>query len=151
VVLADRPHDPVTSTRLVSLVQRSVAAIDYQVEAVDRPVRLVIQSELATNEPLPPASGDPRVSAMLEAPLRSERHTCDGVRAELVYRTEHSGMLIGAAMDPLVDGPPCTQVLAESFADLGRVTVTVSLEPGQRLRLVKFVTGLHDCGGSNGQ
>jgi alpha,alpha-trehalose phosphorylase len=130
----------ITSTRLVSLVQRSLAAIDYQVEAVDRPVRLVIQSELTTNEPLPPATGDPRVSAMLAAPLRSEEHTCDGTRAELVHRTERSGLVIGAAMDHLVDGPPGTQILAESFADLGRVTVTVALEPGQRLRLVKFVT-----------
>jgi len=81
----------VTSTRLVSLVQRSVAAIDYQVEAVDGPVRLVVQSELVTNEPLPPASGDPRVSAVLEAPLRSEGHACDGARAELVHRTSTAG------------------------------------------------------------
>jgi len=130
----------VTSTRLVSLVQRSVAAIDYQVEAVDHPVRLVIQSELVANEPLPPASDDPRVAAVLEAPLRSEAHDCDGARAELVHRTEHSGLLVAAAMDHVVDGPPSTLVLAESFADLGRVTVTVSLEPGERLRLTKFVT-----------
>ncbi|MGH3783696.1 MAG: glycoside hydrolase family 65 protein [Pseudonocardiaceae bacterium] len=130
----------VTSTRLVSLVQRSVAAIDYQVEAVDRPVRLVVQSELVTNEPLPPASDDPRVSVVLEAPLRSQEHACVGARAVLVHRTESSELLMAAAMDHLVDGPPSTQVLAESFPDLGRVTVTVSLEPGQRLHLVKFVT-----------
>ncbi len=129
----------VTSARLVSLVQRSVAAIEYQVKAVDEPVRLVIQSELVTNEPLPPASGDPRVSAVLEAPLRSEEYGCDGARAELVHSTEHSGLLMAAAMDHLVEGPPSTLVEAESFPDLGRVTVTVSLEPGQRIRLVKFV------------
>src|SRR5271155_5147018 len=36
----------VTSTRLVSLVERAVAAVKYEVEAIDTPVRLVVQSEL---------------------------------------------------------------------------------------------------------
>ena len=129
----------VTSARLVSLVQRSVAAIEYQVEAVDEPVRLVIQSELVTNEPLPPADDDPRVAAVLAAPLRSEEHGCGGARVELVHSTEHSALLVAAAMDHLVAGPASTLVEAESFPDLGRVTVTVSLEPGERIRLVKFV------------
>ena len=57
------------STRLVSLVQRAIAAICYEVEAVDRTVRLVVQSELVANEALPQADGDPRASAVLEAPL----------------------------------------------------------------------------------
>ncbi|MGI8492692.1 MAG: glycoside hydrolase family 65 protein [Acidimicrobiales bacterium] len=130
----------VTSTRRVSLVQRSVAAIDYVVEAIDRPVRLVVQSELVANEPPLQAGGDPRVSAVLEAPFRSEAHACDGARAEQVHRTEHSSLVMAAAMDHLVEGPPSTIVLAESFVDLGRVTVTVLLEPGETLRLVKFVT-----------
>ena len=40
----------VTSTRLVSLAQRAVAAILYEVEPLDRPVRVVVQSELVANE-----------------------------------------------------------------------------------------------------
>ena len=59
----------VSSTRLVSLTQRSIAAVSYQVESLDGPVRVVVQSELVANEELPPVSGDPRVAAALEAPL----------------------------------------------------------------------------------
>lgn len=39
----------VTSTRLVSLAHRSVAAIEYVVEAIEEFVRVTVQSELVTN------------------------------------------------------------------------------------------------------
>ncbi|MGB7104038.1 MAG: hypothetical protein WBD82_05525, partial [Acidimicrobiales bacterium] len=129
----------VTSTRLVSLVQRAVAAVKYEVEALDTSVRLVIQSELVVNEEQPPSSGDPRVSAVLEAPWESEGYASDGARVELVHRTKRSQITVSAAADHLVNGPPSTQVVAESFPDLGRVTITVTLQPGERLSVVKFV------------
>ena len=47
----------VTSTRLVSLTQRSVAAIEYTVEAVDEFALITVQSELVANEDLPADSG----------------------------------------------------------------------------------------------
>src|ERR1700691_2215130 len=59
----------VTSTRLVSLSQRSVVAIEYIVEAIDQFVRVTVQSELVANEEQPTTSGDPRVAAILETPL----------------------------------------------------------------------------------
>ena len=43
----------VRSTRLVSFAQRAIAAITYEVEPVDEPVRVVVQSELIANEELP--------------------------------------------------------------------------------------------------
>ncbi len=64
----------VTSTRLVSLSQRSVVAIEYVVEAVDQFVRVTVQSELVANEDQPTTSGDPRVSAILDNPLEAVQH-----------------------------------------------------------------------------
>ncbi len=55
----------VRSTRLVSLAQRSVAAIEYIVEAIDEFVRVTVQSELVANEDQPERSEDPRVAAVL--------------------------------------------------------------------------------------
>src|SRR5438128_11561648 len=43
----------VTSVRLVSFMQRAVAAIEYVVEALDDRARIVVQSELVANEPMP--------------------------------------------------------------------------------------------------
>ncbi|GAA3353598.1 hypothetical protein GCM10017744_007670 [Streptomyces antimycoticus] len=49
----------VRSTRLVSLTQRTIAAVAYEVEAVDAQIRVVVQSELVANEQLPERAGDP--------------------------------------------------------------------------------------------
>ncbi|MEU8246794.1 glycosyl hydrolase family 65 protein [Nonomuraea sp. NPDC048916] len=129
----------VSSVRLVSLVQRSIAAICYEVTPLDETLRVVVQSELVANEQLPKMGGDPRIAAALDAPLVAEEDSARDARSVLVHSTRRSGLRMAAAMDHLVDGPPGTQVVAESSPDLGRVTVTASLAAGQPLRLVKFV------------
>jgi len=129
-----------TSTRLVSLVQRSIAAIKYEVEAIDQSVRLVAQSELVVNEPPPASSGDPRDSDVLDSPWHSVSFGSDRTRAVLVHSTEFSKLMVAAAMDHLVDETTSTDIVGESFPDTGRVTISVNLEPGERLSLVKFVS-----------
>src|SRR5438270_9888178 len=52
-----------STTRLVSFVQRAVAAVLYEVEPVDGATRLVVQSELVANEPPPTVETDPRAPA----------------------------------------------------------------------------------------
>jgi alpha,alpha-trehalose phosphorylase len=129
----------VNSTRLVSFVQRAVAAILYEVEAVDA-VDLVVQSELVANEPLPtPPAQDPRTAAILTTHLRSEYFGHRDRRAGLVHSTAASGLRLAAGIDHLVDGPPGTESGAESGPDLARLTVATTLKPGERLRLVKFI------------
>ena len=129
----------VTSTRLVSFVQRAVAAIEYEIEALESPVRVVVQSELVANEPAPPRSADPRAAAALEAPLVSQAFFDHALRVVLVHSTRASGLTMAAGMDHIVEGPSGTEASAESLADVGRVTVASDLEPGERLRVVKFI------------
>jgi len=130
----------VTSTRLVSFVQRSVAAIRYQVRCLDgAPLRVVLQSELVANEPGPARSADPRAAAALEAPLIAELQECHDLRAVLMHRTRASGLLLGAGMDHVVDGPDGTLAEAEVGPDLGRVTVSAELPDGAPLTLTKLL------------
>ncbi|MER6397716.1 glycoside hydrolase family 65 protein [Kitasatospora sp. NPDC059973] len=131
----------VHSTRLVSLTQRAIAAVEYTVEAVDGPVRIVLQSELVANEQLPGgAESDPRASAVLEAPLLAEAHHAGGTKAVLVHRTRYSGIRVAAGMDHVIDGPDRLDTVAEAEADNCRISVTTLLEPGEKLRLVKFMS-----------
>ena len=130
----------VRSIRIVSFTQRAVAAISYEVEAIGGRARVVVQSELVANEPLPPPGSDPRVAAALSSPLVAEDHGTRGeTSVDLAHRTAASGLRLAAAMDHVVDGPPDTWTMAEAGPDTGRVTVTTVLHPGQRLRIVKLL------------
>ena len=129
----------VKSTRLVSFAQRPVAAILYQVEPLEGPVRVVIQSELVANEPAPARLADPRAAAALDSPLRSEEHSSYENRVVLVHSTKLSKLRLAAAMDHLVDGPEGTETWTETAPDVGRVTIAADLAPGQRLQVVKFL------------
>ncbi|HEX2397470.1 MAG TPA: family 65 glycosyl hydrolase, partial [Solirubrobacteraceae bacterium] len=130
----------VSTVRLVSFVQRAVAAVAYEVEPLEGAARLVVQSELVPNEPLPTVEQDPRAAAALASALRPEYCSHRDARVVLVHSTTGSGLRMAAGMDHLIDGPAGTATPeAESSQDLGRVTVTAAVEPGQRLRLVKFL------------
>ena len=130
----------VCSTRLVSLTRRSLMAINWRVEPVDAPLRIVAQSELVANEELPRQSGDPRVAAVIESPLEPIEHDGLEQRAMLIHRTRSSKLQMAAAMDHLVDceaGYVCELALHPNWA---RVTVSCDLDLDESMGLVKFVS-----------
>jgi alpha,alpha-trehalose phosphorylase len=129
----------ITSTRLVSFVERGVAAILYEVEPIDDSLRVVVQSELVTNEPLPTQTDDPRAAGATAAPLKAEWAVDRDLAAQLVHSATTTGLLVAAAMDHLVDGPPGTETSSESLDDEARVTIAADLGTGQRLQVVKLL------------
>jgi alpha,alpha-trehalose phosphorylase len=133
----------VTSTRLVSLTHRSVMAIAYEVEPLEASARVVLQSELVANEQLPERrTTDPRVAAALDNPLQPLEHDVRGMRLSLLHETRYSGRRVSAAADHLIEAPEGVKVTTDSEIrpEWGRVTVTATLKPGQKLRLIKFVS-----------
>ena len=128
-----------SSTRMVSFARRAVAQISYEVEPLDEPTPVVVQSELVSNESIPESTGDPRAAVALAAPLRSEAFDCRGTRAVLTHRTASSGLRLSAAMGHDINGPAGTEHFIESFEDLARLTVTAAVAPSRPLRLVKFI------------
>ncbi|MER7795990.1 glycosyl hydrolase family 65 protein [Microbacterium sp. NPDC096154] len=131
----------VTSTRLVSLTHRAVAAVRYEVRAVDGPVTLTVQSELVANEPLTEVHHDPRVKDALTDPLDSLGHFQLGTAATLVHVTRESGLGVAVAMNHVVAGAgsEAPTVSTETSPDLARTTIRARLDPGERLEVVKFV------------
>jgi alpha,alpha-trehalose phosphorylase len=131
----------VTSTRLVSLARRSIAAIEYQVEVTDDQgdLYVALQSDLLANESNQSQSGDPRAAAGLDRPLQSEMAVGRGRRALLVHRTKRSNLRIAAGMDHVIEVPDsCTEDI-EATGDLARYTLAARIPPGGSLRLVKYL------------
>jgi alpha,alpha-trehalose phosphorylase len=132
----------VTSTRLVSLVRRSIAAIEYQVHCTDDQgdLYVALQSDLLANaDIMATESGDPRAAAALARPLQSEQSVCRGRRAVLVHSTRRSGLRMAAGMDHVIDVPDMSSEEIEANGDLARYTLAARIPQGSSLRLVKFL------------
>ncbi len=127
----------VRSTRLVSFVQRALAGVEYEVEAVEEPLRVTVQSELVANEEQPPLSDDPRVSSALDKPLVAVESDLEQHGALLLHRTRASGLLMAAGMDHEVSAPGRVEQETDVRTDWARTTVVSVLQPGERLRVVK--------------
>ncbi len=130
----------VRSTRLVSFVQRAVAAICFEVEPVGDDAQVVLQSELVANEPLPAQSRDPRAAAALAAPLVGEEHSSYDRRGVLVHRLRASGLRMAAGMDHELEAPDRIDTSIEAWGDIARLTAATELKPGQVMRLTKYLS-----------
>ncbi len=132
----------VTSVRMVSLTQRAIAAFSYTVEPVDAKLRMVVQSELVTNEEMPQRGNDPRLAAILDSPLVSEEYgATDGPlpRAILVHKTKVSGLRVAAGMSHQITGPAKMVTSVEAREDLARCVVAAEVAPGEKLQIIKYV------------
>jgi alpha,alpha-trehalose phosphorylase len=129
----------VRTRRIVSFVQRSVAAIEYEVEAVDRPMRVALQSNLIANQAQFSSASDPRAAAAIGPVLESRLAADHDLRVVLAHSTRRTELVLAAGMDHVVVSSDHPTTLTQCEDDLGRVTIAARLEPGQPLRVVKFL------------
>ena len=130
----------VSTRRLVSLSLRSVVAIVYEVEALDHEVRIAVQSNLQANRSHVAEGDDPRKARALGDVLVSQLCADEGERVVLGHVTHTSGLAMAAGMDHVIECDSELETLTQAEADLGRVTLSAELAPGEQLRLTKFVS-----------
>jgi alpha,alpha-trehalose phosphorylase len=127
------------SRRLASLEHRHLAAMDYEVVALDSRVRIAISSELVTYGP-GEESDDPRrgkgFAEKVLVPLDARSHD---QRAVLHMTTRNSGLELGCGMDHAIDFAGELSVEADAEGDGAKLVVLADLEPDQPLRLSKYV------------
>jgi alpha,alpha-trehalose phosphorylase len=129
----------VRSSRLVSLDDRHLAAIVYEVAALDAPVYVAVSSQLATHTPVA-SSDDPRRSKGLAddvlVPVSAEAAGC---RAVLELATRDSGLHVACGIEHEVESDAEITIDANAESRHAAVLVEASLEPGERLMVTKYV------------
>jgi len=129
----------IRSSRLVSLDDRHLLAMTYEVVALDEPVRVTISSELVTHGPRR-ASDDPRATrGFAEQVLVPRTATARDARATLTLATRRSALHLACAMDHRVEGATVGSTTSSAAGDGAAVVIQAELVPGEPLRLEKYV------------
>lgn len=141
--LHNRCRVRVRTRRIVSLVDRHLACMIFEVEALDKAVSVSVASELA-DPPFQQASNesvDPRQRrGVAGVQLLRRKPTADGVHA--AFLTRSSGLALACGMAHQVTSGSCrTEVRLEE--QVTRVVFTGRLEPGTPLRIEKYVAYHH--------
>jgi trehalose/maltose hydrolase-like predicted phosphorylase len=127
-----------TSRRLVSLVERSVCAVRYEVRALDGPAHVVVRSELASGEVTPTGvdNDDPRVAPALDDAFEQLAEVRTDGGGVVAVRTRRSRIGLAAAVDHEVDGG---RVGTDVDPDHVVTTVAADLRAGESLTILKVV------------
>ncbi|MBV9415284.1 MAG: beta-phosphoglucomutase family hydrolase [Solirubrobacterales bacterium] len=139
--LADGRRFRVDTQRFVSLAQRHLACIRYEVTALDAAGRLVISSELRTSQGSPQGpSLDPRQTrAFTDEVLRPDVERAEGARVIRTYRTGQSGLAVAAGVDHDFDETVIANVHSKLDASRAHVAFEADVAAGQTVKITKWL------------
>jgi alpha,alpha-trehalose phosphorylase len=130
----------IKSARFVSFEHRHLAAISYELMALNAEAPVVLSSEIVLPEGALETENDPRRSRGFAAsPLMFEDSSCDAARIMTAFRTRSSGMTLACGVDHQIDTQCQCQREIDSSRDLARLVLAVHATPGEPIRLTKFI------------
>jgi len=141
----------VESTRMVSMTQRHLALLTFEVTMLDGDAPLVISSQLQNRQDgedeyhVPSASMgealDPRKAGGFDQRVLLPRAAhADERRMLLGYQCARSGMTIAVAADHRIETPDDHELIVRAEDDLAKLVIRVEAREGSTLRLEKLVT-----------
>jgi alpha,alpha-trehalose phosphorylase len=136
----------VRTQRLVSLDQRHIGAIQYDLE-LDTDAPVVISSQLlnrqdsrAVDEPRGGGADPRQARAFGHRVLTAEEHHDEAHRIVTGYRTTNSRMTLGVGVDHLIETDNPWQMTSTWGEDLSKVVFTIDARAGVPIRVTKFFT-----------
>ena len=139
----------ISSSRMVSFTDRSIALMDLEIELLDGDAPVVISSQIVNRQdggsdygrPGDPASGfDPRRAAKFGwRVLQPELNWGAGSRMMLGYRTAHSGMTIAVGVHHEFETYNPFESSVQTEADVAKAVYRVEAKQGEPIRLQKAV------------
>jgi alpha,alpha-trehalose phosphorylase len=131
----------IASRRLVSFVNRHVAAISYRVTLLNAPASVVISSEMKADEPsVFTNANDPRQTRVFAGRVLHQRTSyANDRRIVLCHATEKSRLTLACATDHTLE-TTCRHSHQVSYTeDFGQVAFTIDARPGCSIDLTKFM------------
>jgi alpha,alpha-trehalose phosphorylase len=131
----------IASRRLISLADRHVAAISYEVTLVDARASVVIASEMAANGPgNRKKQDDPRLArALPERVLHPQTNYFKDRRIVLCHATERSRLTLTCATDHALESSCGHSYKVACTPDFGQVAFTIDAKPGCPIQLTKYI------------
>ncbi|WP_429884778.1 glycoside hydrolase family 65 protein [Geoalkalibacter halelectricus] len=140
----------IESRRLVSLEQRHVAAISYQVTVLNGDVPLVISSELQEAPPNQAGEEDPRQArGFARQVLLPAHHQSRDQRIILGHRTAASGMTLACGVDHRILTDNKYKMESACDGRQGHLSLSVQAQAGRPVQLFKFITYHSSRGGAS--
>ena len=144
-------HVRVRSRRLVSLAHRHVAALELEVTLLDQPAPVAIASKVVNRQDRSAtpdaqageerATRDPRLARSFEhRVLHTRVHRVEDTRLLLGYRAANSGMSLGVGVDHVIETGNGHELTHSHEPDVDRLVLTADAQPGEPIRIVKYVT-----------
>jgi alpha,alpha-trehalose phosphorylase len=142
--LGDGRRFRVRSRRFVSLEHRHLAALRYEITALDAPASLTLVSELVRPDHEVDRTEDPRRGrGAREGALRPVGNTSRGTRVTLSYGVDSSGLHLSCGMEHDIQGPADVDVESSSHDHLGRVVFRFTAPKDQPATLYKYLAYHH--------
>jgi alpha,alpha-trehalose phosphorylase len=131
----------ITSRRLVSFVNRHVAAIFYRVTVRNAHAFVVLASEMAANQSSARGDeSDPRLAkAFLDRVLHPRASYAKDRRIVLCHGTEKSNLILTCATDHTLETSCPHTYKTDHTADFGQVAFTLEAQPGCPIELTKYM------------
>lgn len=132
----------IRSRRLVSFVDRHLAAISYEITVLNADAPVVLSSEVCYD---PTASGhtegDPRLAkGFKERVLLPEHYAVRDRRILLSHITRNSRMIVTCGIDHILETECTYTEHSQAAEDQGKVVFSIDAQAGVPIRLIKFMT-----------
>ena len=130
----------IKSRRMVSFLQRHVAAISYQVTLLNAAAPVVISSEMVLPQPREQdRENDPRRAKMAGKVLQPLASYARDRRIVMVHGTERSRMLLSSAVDHRLECDCPNRYRTDHTENSGQVVFTIDAQPGHPILLNKYM------------
>ncbi len=131
----------IRSRRIISFPERHLAAIVYEVTALNKAASIDLSSKIVMYDGGQNKGIDPRQGRDIgESVLSTEAYNSEDLRVVMGYRAKNSGMTLACGMDHKLNTKCKYTVQTEHSDERAKIVFSIDAQPGEPIQLVKFIT-----------